>query len=175
MNIRSRDELAESGARIVFNPAPTILLFLSVGLAVLPFGAWFDIGVAPAFPLAVAFYWAVVRPAALPAPIVFAAGLLFDLLSSGPPGMWAFVYLAVYVIASSQTRLAADQSITVLWLGCAGAGLVALLLAWGLGCIYYRQMIPMTDLAIHIGLAVLLFPLFAVLCERMQRSLVITS
>lgn len=52
----------------------------------------------PVLPLVVTFHWAVKRPGAMPVCLGFFAGLLTDLLSGGPLGVWSLIHTLVALL-----------------------------------------------------------------------------
>ncbi len=68
--------------------------FVAVGLllfSVLPLGLPYFGDVRPLLILIAVFYWSIFWPELMPAILVFAIGLGFDLLAGGPPGIMALV------------------------------------------------------------------------------------
>jgi rod shape-determining protein MreD len=63
-------------------------------LAVLPWGAvdWTRLAL-PLLPLSAIHFWSLRRPSALPAVAVFLTGLFIDVMTFGPLGFWALIYL----------------------------------------------------------------------------------
>ncbi|VAV96504.1 hypothetical protein MNBD_ALPHA06-1775, partial [hydrothermal vent metagenome] len=57
----------------------------------------------PLFPLMAIFFWAMSRPQLMPPIVVFAIGLIQDLLTGGPLGLWAFAYLVSYTVMITQS------------------------------------------------------------------------
>ncbi len=89
--------------------------------------------VAPVLPLSAIYFWSVYRPGLMPVLAVFFVGLLFDLLSGGPPGLFAAVFMAVRLVTVSQRRFFVGKPFMMVWWGfmmiTAGAALFAWLLA----------------------------------------------
>lgn len=89
--------------------------------------------VAPMLPLAAIYFWSVYRPTLMPVLAVFGVGLLFDLLSGGPPGLYAAVFMAVRLVTVSQRRFFVGKPFLMVWWGfmmiTAGGALFAWLLA----------------------------------------------
>ena len=92
-------------------------------------------GIAPALPVTAVYFWSIYRPQLIPSAVVFAIGLLVDLLSATPLGVYALVLLAVRLAVTSQRRFFLGKSFLIVWWGfmlvAAGAGL----LAWALMCL----------------------------------------
>lgn len=114
---------------------PGGLTALLLVLAAVPVGLF---GLVPAVALPCVFFWSVFRPAALPPPLVFALGLLQDLLTAAPLGAGVLVLLVVHGLAARWRPFLARQSFLVVWLAflafTAGAaalgGALQALLAW---------------------------------------------
>jgi len=152
---------------------PFLVGLACVLLSFVPLSAIFDADVAPAFGLMAIYFWAVQRPDVFPAYAVFSVGLLYDLLSAGPLGLWALVYLVVYGIVVSQRLLFIGQTFTLFWLGFLVAALVAGLFSWGLASLYFGQILLPGPILIQMAATVALFPLFATLFEWLQRRLLV--
>ncbi len=155
-----------------------LLLPFFVGLACVllsfvPLSAIFEADVAPAFGLMAIYYWAVQRPDVFPAYAVFTVGLFYDLLSAGPLGLWALVYLIVYGIAVSQRLLFIGQAFTLFWLGFLITALISALLSWGLASLYFSQLLLAGPILVQMAATVALFPLFATLFGWLQRRLLV--
>ena len=152
------------------DPVPLLTTLVAVVLSCLPFGSWLGAGDAPAFAFVAVVYWALARPAGLSLISVFLAGLLFDFLSDGPPGMWALVYLIVYLVLSGQNRVDLNAPLVGHWAVCAAAAVGAGLFAWIIGSFYYALFLPFRPLMVHLGLAVAIYPLFALLSGLLPRA-----
>lgn len=87
-----------------------LLIFITLLPGQLPFKA-----VNPPFPLLAIFFWAVFRPNALSAGVIFVAGLLVDLLTGVPIGAHAFLYVLVFSVSKSQRRFLSGQGFMMLW------------------------------------------------------------
>ncbi len=78
------------------------------------------------------FLWAVLRPGLGASLGAFGAGLLQDVISGGPIGVWAFAFLIAYAVTVGQREALLGQSGGALWIGfglaaaaAAGAALVS--------------------------------------------------
>lgn len=140
-------------------------------LSFVPLSAIFNADVAPAFGLMAVYYWAVQRPDVFPPYAVFTVGLLYDLLSAGPLGLWALVYVVIYGVVLTQRLLFVGRAFTLFWLGFLVVALVAGLFAWGLASLYFAQLMSPLPVLTQMAATVALFPLFAKLFELLQERL----
>ncbi len=72
---------------------------------------------APAVTLISVYYWTIFRPDLMPAPAVFAIGLLQDILSGTALGVNALILLLVYTVVLGQRRFFLGKSFLVMWWG----------------------------------------------------------
>ncbi len=68
-----------------------VLLLLSA-----PLGLPGQAQLQPAWAMACVYFWSLYRPASMPALLVFAVGLLLDLLAQGPVGIQVLVLLLIH-------------------------------------------------------------------------------
>ena len=82
----------------------------------------------PMFGLMGVFYWAIHRPDLFPLSAAFIIGLLYDLLSGGPPGMNTLLLVLAYWVLMTQRRFFLANRFIMLWWGFSliaiGAGFV---------------------------------------------------
>jgi rod shape-determining protein MreD len=155
--------------RVFMMATPFVLGLICVLLSFVPMGRILGTSLMPAFAFMAIYYWAVVRPEMFPASAVFVVGLLSDLLSGGPIGLWVFVYLASYWAILSQRFLVMNTAFSVFWFGFLLACLFAGMLAWIVACILFGTFVPLKPVLWHMLMTVALFPLFAGLFGRIQR------
>lgn len=152
---------AGRAGRIVLTVLPFIMGLVCVLLSFVPLGRIFGTSVMPAFGLMAIYYWAIVRPEMFPVYAVFLVGLLSDLLSGGPIGLWAFAYVLTYIIVLTQRVLAVNAPFSVFWLGFLLSATFAGFIGWGSASLFYGAFLPVGPLAWHLFVTVALFPLFA--------------
>ena len=80
---------AARAGKLALLTLPFLVGLFCVFLTFVPIGSIVGIEVAPAFALMAVYYWAAHQPETFPPYAVFAVGLLQDLLSAGPIGLWA--------------------------------------------------------------------------------------
>ena len=117
---------------------PLLIALICVMLSMLPVGLSAGFSINPSFALMAIFYWALYRPDLLPPISVFIVGLFQDLLSAGPLGLWAFVYLTVYAIVVSQRLFFIGKAFFAIWTGFGVIALLVGLIAWIIGCLYFQ-------------------------------------
>lgn len=141
---------------------PSLVLFLAVVVAavpwVLPAEASF---ILPLLLIIVVFILTLQRRRKLPGLSVFAAGLLMDILTAGPLGYWAALFLLTYTIAVQYRVRAVRVEFGNLWLVFAVTALLAAGAGWGLASLYFVRIIDWWPMVIGGFVAIALFPLVA--------------
>jgi rod shape-determining protein MreD len=141
-----------------------VLVLLPWGIAADEWPVWRFI--VPFAPLGLIHYWLMRRPATMPFPLVFLAGLVVDGVTHGPLGFWALVYL----IGGAVVRLAGGQlhSSTLGRFAAFAAGFVLVgAVTWGLATGYYLRQIEVQPILAAVGLLIVCYPLLAVLFSPM--------
>jgi len=152
---------------------PFGVTFVLVLLEAVPLSLPFPtaVAVAPSFVLIALFFWTVYRPELVPAVVVFAAGLLLDVVSGAPLGINTLVLLLVCGGVRSQRRFLVDKPFAVVWLGFLIAAIYAGVLYWVLYAIIHGTLPYADRLIAQLSVTVLIYPLFAWLLGRSQRAM----
>jgi rod shape-determining protein MreD len=164
---------AARAGKIALLVLPFLAGFFCMLLSFVPFSRIFGVEIAPAFGLIAVYYWAVQRPDVFPPYGVFAIGLFYDLLSAGPLGLWALVYLIVYGLVISQRQLIIGRTFSLFWLGFLLSSMIAGLLGWALASLYFGQFLSPASVLVQMAATVALFPLFAKLFEQLLHRLLV--
>lgn len=100
---------------LLLAPLPVVLVAMLVIVASLPWGGpdWMDVALS-LLPIAAIHFWSVRWPWLMPSPVVLVLGLLEDVVTHGPLGVWG----AAALVAALSGRLAQTDR--------GGAGAVAL-------------------------------------------------
>ena len=152
------------------NATPFGIAVLLVILNVVPTPILDYAAVTPPLALIAVYHWAIYRPNLLPLTAVFVIGLLQDILSGAPLGVYVLVFLTAYGAVLSQRRFLAGKSFLIYWMGFSitafGAGIESWLLAsiWNLAILDFRFII--FQYLISLGL----FPILAWLFLRWQQA-----
>lgn len=126
--------------------------------AMTPLGLAGDYRFVPAgLVLAVMYFWACRAPRSLPYWLVFLSGLVVDIVSYGPLGYWASVYVAgIYVARCLPGHGEGRGRGLAGWLGFVAAAAVAFAVAWVLACGYSFQTLPLAPFAKSTGVLIAL-------------------
>lgn len=163
----SLGRLLDVTARTSFPGAATALLLL---LAAGPLGLPGQAELQWALVLGSVFFWSLFRPASLPPLLVFALGVLADLLGYGPPGVDVLILLMVHGVAMRWRPALAPQGFMAVWLAFAAVAGAATALQWGLLSGLAVRLLPPGPAAFELVLAVGLYPLLAVVLGLAHRS-----
>lgn len=125
--------------------------------------------ITPFFLLMAVFYWSVYRPDRLPYAATFLLGLVQDVLSGNPMGLTPLVLLLVQGMVISQRRFFVGKSFMVVWWGFMLVAVVAALVGWSIGSVFFGTAMVVSPLGVQVVLTVLLYPPLAWLFGRAQQ------
>jgi rod shape-determining protein MreD len=155
----------DAWARAAFPAASAAVLLV---FAAVPLGVP---GLVPAVALPPVFFWSVTRPAALPPPVVFALGLLQDLLTAAPFGSGVLVLLAVHGLAAGWRGVLGRQSVLRTWLAYCGFAVGAGGLGWALEALLGWRLPPPGQVPYGAALTAGLYPSLAWLLARAHAAM----
>lgn len=116
------------------------------------------------------YFWTLYRPASLPAPIIGLIGVLLDLLGSSPLGLWAVLLLLEQAALLRLRRSLVAQGFLTVWLVFTGFAAALGLLEWLGRSLLGLTLLPANPVMIQTGVAILLYPLLAMLLVRAHRG-----
>lgn len=166
---------AENLMRLFKAAAPTLLGLAGVIILALPvrlFEGWIP---TPLIPLVVVFFWTVYGPDYMPPLSVFVIGLLQDLLTGGPLGLWAGVYLVTQYIVLSQRPYFLGREQKVVWIGFALAAAGASIILWLVMSLMSGVLLPVRGLAAQMVATVLIYPLFGIAFRQLHRRVLVEA
>jgi rod shape-determining protein MreD len=111
----------------------------------------------PLLALMPVYFWCLVRPDLIPPSAAFAVGLAEDLLSGGPPGVWALSFLFCYAIVDRQRDTFAGLAGYGAVLGFASIMLVACGVSYVTVSVLNSRLVPMEMLVLEIGISTLFY------------------
>lgn len=136
---------------------PFLCGLLGVAIANLPVSLVGGIAPPPLLALMPVYFWCLVRPDLMPPVLAFTIGVLEDLVSGGPPGVWAASFVAAYALIDRQRDTFAGLSGVGAILGFAVAMLTASGTAYVIVSIYFGHMPPVAPLIVEIAMSVLFY------------------
>ncbi|MDX1483915.1 MAG: rod shape-determining protein MreD [Alphaproteobacteria bacterium] len=150
---------------------PAGLSVVLVLVTVIPFPIPGYGAIVPMLALASVFFWAIHHPGLLPPVVVFAIGLLQDILTGALIGSGAVVLLLAYGVVVSQRIFFRNKSFLVVWLGfmfvAAGAGAAGWLLAVG----FSGRLIAADAALFQVVVTIAVYPLLTWILHGVHRLL----
>ena len=162
--------LVERAGQFSRSATPAIITLFLVFFSLMPLNLPGSEIIMPPLALMAVFYWSIYRPDLMPAAVAFVAGLLFDMLSGGPPGLHAFVFVVVQAVAASQRRFFLGKVFPVEWLGFCLVAMGTFLVLWGLGSLYIGAIVKGSAIAIQALLTITLYPVMTWIMIRARRA-----
>jgi rod shape-determining protein MreD len=126
----------------------------------------------PLLALMPVYFWCLVRPDLMPPWVAFAIGLLEDMLSGGPPGVWAAAFVASYALVDRQRESFAGLAGFGAIIGFATAMFTASLVALLVAAFYYWRFPPISMLIVQFAVTILFYIPGAALLNLIHRRLV---
>ena len=150
---------------------PIASLLMASLLPLLPVPLPGSLALSPALPLMVAYHWTIYCPELLPAPALFAVGMMEDLLAGGLPGVTALVLLLCREAVLRYRRHFVDRPFVFVWGGFAVTAGAATALAWGVNSLFDLSLLDVRGTLARAALTIALFPGMSFLLGRTQRAL----
>jgi len=158
------ERLGFSAGTLFAAVVPFVSGVVAVALANLPVSFLGGLVPPPLLALMPVYFWCLVRPDLMPPALAFAIGVLEDLFSGGPPGVWGASFVAAYWLIDRQRDSFAGFSGIGAILGFAAAMLVTSATAYVIVAIYYARLPPVAPVVVEITVSVLFYiPAAAVL------------
>jgi len=126
----------------------------------------------PLFGLMPVYFWGLLRPDLMTPWAAFLVGISEDLLSGGPPGIWAASFVACYVFVDRQRDSIAGLASFGAILGFAAATMVAVGTAFALVSVYYWRLPPVAPVIAALAVNVLWYIPAVALMNKAQHHLV---
>jgi len=166
---------AENLLRLFKAMAPTMLGVLGVLVLAAPVRLFEGFAPTPIFPLVIVFFWSVYGPDYLPPLSVFVIGLLQDLLTGGPLGLWPAVYLFTQFIVMSQRAYFLGREQKVVWIGFGFASLGAGLILWLVMSLMSGALLPVRFLLLQLAATVAIYPVFGAVFKELHRRVLVEA
>lgn len=166
---------AENLMRLLKAAAPTLLGLAGVIILALPVRLFEGFAPTPLVPLVVVFFWSIYGPDYMPSISVFFVGILQDLLTGGPLGLWAGVYLITQFIVMSQRSYFLGREQKVVWIGFALAAAGASVILWLVMSLMSGVLLPVRSLAAQMAVTVLIYPAFGLAFRQLHRRVLVEA
>lgn len=144
-------------SRILGSVVPVLLAMLGVAVANLPVSFLGGIVPPPLLGLMPVYFWCLVRPDLMPPFWAFVVGLLEDVLSGGPPGIWTLAFITTYAVVDRQRDVFAGLSGLGAILGFAIAAAVACATAYIVEALYYWRIPPLAPVMGELAMSVFFY------------------
>lgn len=118
----------------------------------------------PLLPMLAIVHMTIRNPDAMPAGLVFAGGMMLDVLTHGPLGYWALVFLAGHLAALNLSQ-SARETLPRRMLWTTAVLSVVVLVEWLVSSLYFMQLAPWRPIAGAALVAALIYPLLALLLD----------
>ncbi|MEY4555657.1 MAG: hypothetical protein RL093_776 [Pseudomonadota bacterium] len=122
----------------------------------------------PVIPMVLAFSWPLIRPSVTAPLVLTLLGLLLDILTYGPLGLWALALLAIYAVVLASRSFLIGQDTAVLFAWYAACCCLAFLLVYLVRMIIDQNAASILALIGQVVPTLLLFPFADRMIERFE-------
>lgn len=143
------------------------LFFMGLMAVPYPFGVLTKV---PFFIMAI-YYWSIYRPTLVAPWLVFAAGMVMDVIGGFALGFNALIFVILQWFITDQRRFLMGQPFIMVWVGFVFACGSVLLVEWGLFSLLQFQYIAAMPLLFSFLLGVTLFPFVSILLHMTHKVL----
>src|SRR5580704_2021911 len=131
------------GARLAAALVPFVCGLLGVVLSNLPITLFGGLVPSPLLGFIPVYFWCLVRPDLMTPAATFAIGILQDVMSGGPPGIWTLSFVVAYAVIQRQRDAFAGLSGVAAVLGFATAMLIVCITAYFTTAAYFWHLAPL--------------------------------
>jgi rod shape-determining protein MreD len=149
-------------------PFGTIVVAMLLTMVPLPLPGYSS--VTPPLVLICLFYWVVHRPDLLRPLVVFALGVLHDLISGTPLGVTPLYLILAYWLLITQRRFFLGHSFGMLWIGFSLVALGAAAVQWAVFALMSTHLLDARPVLVQALFGVALFPLPTYVLQRLHRA-----
>ncbi|VAV97485.1 hypothetical protein MNBD_ALPHA02-2506 [hydrothermal vent metagenome] len=118
---------------------PFLSVLLLILLMQLQYRLFFLDNLFPYLSLAAVYYWSIFKPRLLPVSVLFILGLLQDILSGGPLGMTALLFILVRIFVIRQGSRFLEREFLFNWLFFIFVALLFGFLTWLIASMYLKE------------------------------------
>jgi rod shape-determining protein MreD len=166
------DRFGNSFVSVLAAGIPVLSGFLGVLISNIPISLTSGLVPPPLFALMPIYFWSLVRPDLMPVAAIFAIGLAEDVLSGGPPGLWAATFLICYAFLDRQREFFAGLASIGAILGFATVMLMASFVAYGLVALVYAHTPPLQPLLVEDGVTIIFYIPVLLAMNAIQHNLI---
>jgi rod shape-determining protein MreD len=160
------------GAKLLSALLPVTCGFLGVLFSNLPVTLFGGLVPPPLLGFIPVYFWCLVRPDLMPPSAAFAIGILQDVMSGGPPGIWTLSFVVSYAVIQRQRDAFAGLAGVAAVLGFATAMLIVCATAYFTTAAYYWHMAPLGPIVGELAISVLFYIPGAFVIGSLHRRLV---
>src|ERR1700722_19313626 len=160
------------GARLAAALVPFICGLLGVVFSNLPITLFGGLVPSPLLGFIPVYFWCLVRPDLMTPAATFAIGILQDVMSGGPPGIWTLSFIVAYAVIQRQRDAFAGLAGVAAVLGFATATLIVCATAYFTTSFWHLHMAPVGPIVAELVVTVLFYIPGAFVIGALHRRLV---
>ncbi len=139
---------------------PLFVSILWLMISFIPLKSELSANARPMLGLMCVYFWSAYRSDLFSLMSIFILGVISDVLSVAPLGIYLFMYLIMYLSVIKISKYVNEKTFEMLWIGLAVLLPVPMLSGWLLTSIYYADFLPLKSLLFSYLISVALYPIF---------------
>ena len=167
--------LLQRDVGLISRLVPALTTLLCVMISVLPAHLPAFAAATPFFTLMAVYFWTLYHPDLLPFALVFAMGLLLDVVDGAPLGISSLILLLAHASVLSQREYLVMRGFTGVWGGFLVVAAGAMALQWGVVSLFYGMFVDARAFLFEGVLTVAVYPVVSYLLARIQRTLLMRA
>lgn len=104
------------------------------------------------------YFWTVYRPDLFNLFSVFILGLVSDIMSIAPFGIYLLLYLVTFLFVTNLIKYINEKTFEIMWIGLALLLPFILFVGWFMASVYYASFLPIKAMIFSYFLSVFLYP-----------------
>ena len=160
------------GARVLAALLPVTCGLLGVLFSNLPVTLFGGLVPPPLLGFIPVYFWCLVRPDLMTPAAAFVIGVLQDVMSGGPPGIWTLSFVVAYAVIQRQRDAFAGLGGVAAVLGFATATLIVCACAYFITAVYFWHLAPLGPIVGELAITVLFYVPGAFIIGSLHRRLV---
>ena len=154
-----RDNWLEMVESWMLRSIPLLVSVVWLMISFIPLRSEISANARPMIGLMCVYFWVIYRPDLFNLWSVFILGVISDVLSIAPLGIFLFMYLVMYLTVNNLIKYINDKTFEIMWSGLIILLPVVMLSGWLLMSVYYTQFIPVKGMFFSYLLSIALYPL----------------
>lgn len=153
-----RENWHEALSNWMLKGLPLFVSVLWLMVSVIPLRSEIGANARPMVGVMCVYFWTVYRPDLFNLWSVFLLGLISDIMSIAPFGIYLFLYLIMFLLVTNLVKYITEKTFEILWIGLVLLLPAVMFAGWLMMSMYYACFLPVKGMFFSYLLSVVLYP-----------------